>query len=353
MVRDDRIRGAAFAVALAVVSAAVLWIYLTDPGIDGFFAARFPDMIHGHAFKPYVYRALLPWTVRVLVAALPSGVRHAISVVSDGSPAWAFVSHTVHVHPDYFVEFAVASSLFFGCFAAFGLAFRDVVRRAYDTTPVVADVAALAAVAAVPVMFSHGYSNYVYDPPTLFFGALALSLLVRERVVAFTVVYALALLNKETAVLLAVLFAYHERGRLPASRYFTLLGVMLVAFVLSRVLLNALYGENPGAFTMVHFFDHNVGLLRSFSLPSLLSALAFLVLVFGDWSRKPAILREAMGMAIPLVGSCLVFGFVDEMRDYYEVYPAAVALIVPSVCRLMRVSVVTRQEPREEPAPID
>ena len=44
-----------------VAALGVLWIHLTDPGVTGFFAARFNWMISGTAFKPYVYRALIGW----------------------------------------------------------------------------------------------------------------------------------------------------------------------------------------------------------------------------------------------------------------------------------------------------
>ena len=54
-------------------------------------------------------------------------------------------------------------------------------------------------------------------------------------------------------------------------------------------------------------------------------------------------------MLVPLLAACVVFGFLDELRDYYEVYPVIVMLMMPTVARWMGVTITTRQEsaPRE------
>jgi hypothetical protein len=58
-------------------------------------------------------------------------------------------------------------------------------------------------------------------------------------------------------------------------------------------------------------------------------------LIFGHWQEKPPILRDGLlTTLVPLVAACALFGFLDELRDYYEAYPIVVALVAPEVARL-------------------
>jgi hypothetical protein len=44
----------------------------------------------------------------------------------------------------------------------------------------------------------------------------------------------------------------------------------------------------------------------------------------------------------PLAGAAFLWGYFDELRDYYEAWPAIVLLAAPTVARLMGVELRAR-----------
>ena len=58
-------------------------------------------------------------------------------------------------------------------------------------------------------------------------------------------------------------------------------------------------------------------------------------LISYKWKEKPAFLKAALCIAVPLFGTTLFFGFLDELRDYYEIYPILVLLIAHSIGNLL------------------
>jgi hypothetical protein len=51
-----------------------------------------------------------------------------------------------------------------------------------------------------------------------------------------------------------------------------------------------------------------------------------------DWARKPAFLRKGLLITlIPLALLALFFGFIDELRDYYEAFPFLFLLWLPTI----------------------
>ena len=65
----------------ALVAGIVVSVSIVDPGINGYDRAMFPDMVFGKAYKPYVYRTLVPSTIRVLQAIVPQSVRSSLAEV--------------------------------------------------------------------------------------------------------------------------------------------------------------------------------------------------------------------------------------------------------------------------------
>jgi hypothetical protein len=64
------------------------------------------------------------------------------------------------------------------------------------------------------------------------------------------------------------------------------------------------------------------------------------VLAGYHWSEKPAFLRDGLWILAPLVLLTMLFGFVEELRDYYEVYPILLILIVHSIYTLCGIKLV-------------
>jgi len=63
----------------ALIAGCVLIMFVIFPGINDNKPSMFGDMIYGKAAKPFVYRVLLPATVRALSAPVPQTLRNTIS----------------------------------------------------------------------------------------------------------------------------------------------------------------------------------------------------------------------------------------------------------------------------------
>ena len=81
---------AAYIILLAMVSGWILLIFLKpEPlsvGINQHDRSRFLDMVEGKAYKPYVYRTLLPTTTRVVAALTPEQVANALAATVENNP---------------------------------------------------------------------------------------------------------------------------------------------------------------------------------------------------------------------------------------------------------------------------
>lgn len=185
------------------------------------------------------------------------------------------------------------------------------------------------------------YVNYVYDLPTLFLFTLGLLLMLRRQWRAFLVVYALACLNKETTILLTLVFVIHflRDAWLERARFVRLVLLQLGLFVALKLALSWVFRANPGTFVELHLLDHNLDVLKSFLLKPSFAAeapwLGVLLLTFYRWSSKPAFLRHALWILVPIVAAMPLWGVLGELRVYYEAFPIVALLVVQSVAEIV------------------
>jgi hypothetical protein len=148
----------------------------------------------------------------------------------------------------------------------------------------------------------------------------------------------LGCLNKETAILLTLLCAVHYRQRLDKAEYKKLILLQVVIFLFIKSVLTVVFIHNPGAVVEFHLFDHNLNLLGLYPAKTItlwmLAAAVVMILLFYHWSDKPQFLRDGTWICIPLVVCIFLFGFLDELRVYYEIYPIGILLVFHSLCEL-------------------
>ncbi len=87
----------------------------------------------------------------------------------------------------------------------------------------------------------------VYDLPAVFFAFLATHLLLRSRLSAFYLVLPLALLNRETAAFLCLLFLLTQWGRTPWPRLAAHMAAQGLIILAVKGAMMALFARNPGA----------------------------------------------------------------------------------------------------------
>lgn len=311
----------------ALLSALILWIFLDVSDVGKNPKATVVAMVDGSAWRPYVFRALVPTIVRALLALTPTGVEGVLTAAIERSEPAVALLREMDVPAKYYLKGLYCIVVMYGSFVGYAFTFgalfvavRGEGRRA--------DRARLWGPCCAVPLFGFGY---IYDFTTLLLSTCLWLSLVRQRWWSFALVYLVSSINKETTILLSLAFAATQYGRLPAATFWRLLGFQLVVFIAVRTVLAHVYGGNPGAAFEWHLWDHWQAMRRPGE--ALLPAVAILSiagLVAAGWSQKPVVLRRSLMATLPaLVVLFLLFGYPFEWRVFYEVMPLIALLSLP------------------------
>jgi hypothetical protein len=339
--------GVTVRLAYAVVSLFVLAIFLHEPGINHYSPSSFERMVSGTAQRPFVYRALVPVMVRTATAAIPMSTRERLVKAAQEQPALrAVCTFCDKIPAERFPEFVVAVVVMYASLVGFALALRRLFERLFRAPDGFRDKVPLLALLLLPPFFC--YTSFIYDFPALLFFTLALDLMARARWGAYLSIFVLSCFNKETTILLAVVFAiqFLRGSSLGRAAFYGLLAAQLIAYVGIKTGLSWIYRENPGAMVEYHL-DHNFALLRPYPLSTAAAWLGVVLLVIHRWSDKPVFMRRGLWILAPLVGLTLFLGYLDELRDYYEAFPIVVLMMSHSVARLAGIEVSAAPDEEE------
>jgi len=320
-----------------------------DCGVNDYDPARFVDMVYGKAHRPFVYRTLLPTTVRLITAAIPAKTRAQVNQFAAGNRLVVKAFSRLHWELEHFIEYATGTALMYLSLLGFVFALRCLLVACFRAPRVFADVVPLVALLGVRYLAIR-YIHYVYDLPTLFLFTLGLALMVHGRWRLFLIVYAAGCLNKETTILLTLVFVIHflDKERMDRRLFSGLLLSQLAIFFSTELVLLLAFRDNPGSPIEFHLLDRNFGMFLRFLANSSLSAeftwFAVAVLTFYKWSSKPAFLRHGIWMLVPLLMLIPFLGQLDELRVYYEVYPVVVLLLSHTISDIMAIEVVSLEE---------
>ncbi|MEK9135917.1 MAG: hypothetical protein AAB393_02235 [Bacteroidota bacterium] len=315
-------------------TAIILFIFLNHPGIghssSGSAATAFEDHVYGTAQKPFVYRALMPFVIRSSMAALSEETKTGIRELAEQKKKY-FAG--LDWNMEYIVEYLVAVKIMFLCLLGFLVVLRLLLKFFYPSLPaILIDFVPLAALWLLPLLFR--YYHYIYDPATLLLFTLAVYLITMRRLGLFYLVFALATINKETAILLIGVFALHELTLPSRTRLIAHIVAQLTIWGAIKGILASMFATNPGVFVEFHLLDHNlVPHTDPFAWLYFAAVVAAMwLLVRHRWSEKPVFLRRSLFVvAVPLLVLSFFFGYFDELRGYYEAYPIVFLLCVPTV----------------------
>jgi hypothetical protein len=306
----------------------------------------FGDMVYGRAPQPFVTRVLVPWLIRAAVAVTPPAIRAQTeesvrqSVTKDGRPRWLY---------QYPLEFTVAKNILMLFAIGFAFALWWLARQTLTAPAPAVDVIPIAILFALPGLF--GYGSMLYDLPALALFTLGLALVAARRFWLYLLVFAVCVLNKETGLLLTLVWAVsevHERKLRPGQLVFGA-GLQIGFWVIVRGFLFSYFRNNPGEAIALHLFRNarvlavpgNWFLFRPVTNWLVLPMGFNLLYVFGFVAslvalrRAPRFLKDAFWVAVPLFVLTWLFGNVDEMRVYYELLPIVSLVLFGGLYRLM------------------
>lgn len=164
----------------------------------------------------------------------------------------------------------------------------------------------------------------VYDLASAMFVALGLALMARRAWGWYFLVFCLGSLNRETMVLLGLVFAIHYWKRLSLRLWAAILVGQLATFGILRAWLTFLFASTPGVTYWLRL-EPNVLYFVQHPGYAVLHWLGFgfvIWLCLRKWRSRPALLRSAFVVLIPaLTLIYLVFGWVGEIRVFVEAIP--------------------------------
>lgn len=305
-------------------------------GINQYDRVQFLDVVEGKAHRPFVYRTLLPTTVRIVSRAVPESYHRACADLVEQRDLARKAFSLFRWESRAALQYLLASVLMLLSFMGFAHFAAKLTERLCDVPATTGArlLLVMGALAGLPAFFR--YVSYVYDPAQLFLFTLALYLLAAHRIWPFCLAFVACCLNKETAVLLIPLFALEFHDRSPSRRryWFSVAG-LIVVYVGIKSALTWYFRGNPGSFVEFHLAHNLQWLTSGWNFTDLLVFLGLSALVVYRWRDKSAFLRRSLLCVLPpLVSLALFLGFIDEWRGYYEAYPIIYAMLVDSLLRL-------------------
>jgi hypothetical protein len=314
------------------VSALILIAFTTYPGFNWYSNVMFADMVYGDAHKPFVYRTLVPSTVRAITLLTPQFLIDKIESIAKAKSMAQEMIYISDMDDEYIYEYLIALFIMLMCFVGFAYSIRQLIKIHYNFPDFIADLAPIGALIFIPAFFR--YYNELYDPATLLLFASGLLMISQRKRFWFYIIFALATFNKETALLLSIPFIFIEWNNISKWKLISHLCLQFIVWLGAKAVVTYIFMDNPGPFITFNFIHHTLTLpTRPFPFFYMhFFFITFSILIRYYWRNKPVFLRRSFLISfIVLSIAGMLFGVIDEMRIFYEVYPLAFLLILPTI----------------------
>jgi len=279
----------------------------------------FEDYVDGEAHRPFAYRMLVPALLRGIDAVTPTGLDTRLDEASSAimtRPAdpRPITTGPENKYPRMILWLAAFDAL---CLFGYALIGSSLLRRLFPDTKL-GLVAPLLFVVLVRVVLDQRFSHY-YDFATLLLMASLVWALASERHLLFLAVFAVACLNKETAILASVGYAAVFFGRLPWPRYWAVLALQAAIFLAIYLFARLTHADNPGVGLEV-WIPEQIAYLRQQPAGFFLVVTLNAFLVTFRWSEKPQIFHRLALMVGANAALFALGGYPGEYRAFFEVY---------------------------------
>lgn len=310
-------------------------VYYLFINYNGFYTtsgpANFYQMISGEAHRPFVYRTLVPSTIKIISDNTPVSLKDRVENYFF-QKQWFDKLLKIS---DVSFELILAILLTLGCFIAFPFLLRMLLGKVLDLPSFTLDFMPLVGIILLPTFFL--YNHYIYDPATLVLFTSAFIAIFSSRWKLYYFILPLAVINKETSILLLGVFFFYAFKKMSNTKLILHLSAQFLLWFSLKFLISMHYSNNPGSFVEFHLFDHNL-ILYKHILPLIyfiVVVLLFSYYIFNDWNLKPKFIRFSFLLIIFCQGGLALFlGWIDELRGYYEAYPLAIILMAPTINKI-------------------
>lgn len=183
----------------------------------------------------------------------------------------------------------------------------------------------------------------VYDLPTALFFTLALGYLARKRIIEYLIVFTIACTNRETTILLVLVFMadYIFSGDFQSKdhrRFVFYIIYQILAFLSIQLALRQIFVANAGTTAWVRpLYNVKAYLAQPLGLALvLLFAAVITVVIQKSWNLQPRFLKISLAALSPIIPMHFIFGGAFEFRSMIEIYPVIFAMLVIAYLNMRR-----------------
>lgn len=343
-----------------ILTALLLVSLIRDPGI----AQKWGGIIsvsNFEGYRPFQYRIIMPLLVRGIEFCTPEPVVNKANLLVEryvqSHPDIESKSDpdNVHISPKYGYRVLIYILLEISIVTFYLIILRKFAGSLNIFSGVVRDLLPLGIAIAIPICYD--FIIYPYDFLHLSLFATALYFLYKKSWHAYLAVFVLAILNKETAAFLIIIYYLNYRSDLPGRiLYRNILIQVGIVFVIKSSLYY-IFMDNPGTMAIWQL-PENLAHLSSignyfrfqfigkgwlypynlhFPLPRGVNLPLILVvgsLIWYDWKIKPRFLKVSLTYLIVLFCFAMAFGLINEIRAYMDAFTIIYLLAAIGFVRL-------------------
>lgn len=305
-------------------------------------------MTEFEAYKPFQYRILLPVTIRAIEFLTPNSIEGKINDLTSNilenrvGSGDEVAENKSEKLTGYGYRIVIYFLINISALFVFLITIKYLAGALNILPEKICDLIPFGMLIALPIYFNFG--NFMYDFSHLFLFTLSLLFLYKQRWLKYVIVFSLALLNKETAVLLVIVFIVNHYRTLSRVTFYKLLGIQIGIFIVIKFVLYLVFLDNAGGTVEYHlawnlnhmshlknYFDFEtigkgmlfpvslgIPLPRGLNIPMFVFIL--LVIAF-NWREIPLFLRKSLAYIPVLFILGLTMGHINELRAYYDALP--------------------------------
>jgi len=297
-------------------------------------------MIDGTAYRPFVYRLLIPKLTGFIVALTPEGMQDYMSGAMQSLADSSFLTYFPTIdtlireqlsHPATFYSRMVMLALVYVCLWGYIIALRNLANFFWPQEPAMAWLAPvfgliLAGGCMYPRMF-------IYDIPGMCFAAAAYAAMARRRFEWYMLWFLLACLNKETAIFLLIFYALWHARRLDRSTFLTNLLIQGTLYLTVRIGIVVAFRDNRGVLLENHVYAQIATMLTLHGIETIILFFSFLFMLTCRWREKPLFLRYVLWLFPMLWLAYIFYGSPGEYRVFMELFPLLTLLITHTLVK--------------------
>ncbi len=348
-----------FGPVYAVLSVYVMAHFLSNSHLgDVYHRTAYDAMYEGTAWKPFVYRVLIPKLTSIVVDVSPDSwqqginrsvrewMRHPESMETRRLLPWLGPTfHKKNIYPRI-VSTLIIYAMLWGYIVmlhrlAAALMPDDEAMRWF------APIFGLLAISA----FSRPW-QYIYDIPVLFLSAACYFAMLRQQYKAYVLLFTLACLNRETSIFIFIFFTIWAYKRYTTPVFVSLWVIQCLIFIAVKAILAMAYFKNPGWFLEENlFFVLNRDILGKANFHKMINMAILFFLVTYRWTQKPAFLKNVLWLLPFVYMGYVLHGNPGEYRVFFDVLPLLVLLATHTLTQAAGFSQSSFFQPNNPRAP--